>query len=89
MWSLYLIRCADNSLYCGISKDVQRRFLEHQKMGKRTAKYLRGRGPLQLVFHTTISEYSEALKMEMRLKSLDKSGKEKIVNKQSLDSLEA
>lgn len=89
MWSLYLIRCADNSLYCGISKDVKRRFLEHQKMGKKTAKYLRGRGPLQLVFQTTIGEYSDALKMEMRLKSLDKSGKERIVNKQSLDSLDA
>lgn len=58
-------------------------------MGKKTAKYLRGRGPLQLVFQTTIGEYSDALKMEMRLKSLDKSGKERIVNKQSLDSLDA
>ena len=87
MWSLYLIRCADNSLYCGISKDVTRRFLEHQKMGKKTAKYLRGRGPLQLVFQTEIGEYSEALKMEMRFKAQPKLDKEEIVVLQSLDRL--
>lgn len=87
-WSLYLIRCKDNSLYCGISKDIDRRFQEHQSMSKKTAKYLRGRGPLSLVFHTLVGGYSEALKMESRFKALNKQDKEQLVLAQSLRLLE-
>lgn len=81
-WYMYVIRCKDNSLYCGISKDVERRFAEHQKMGKKTAKYLRGRGPLQLVFAMSLASYSEALKAEYEFKSLSKIEKEALVKKQ-------
>ena len=49
-WFIYIIRCADGSLYTGITTDVSRRFAEHARSGPRAARYLRGRGPLTLVF---------------------------------------
>lgn len=78
-WSLYIIRCSDNSLYTGIAKDVGKRFNEHQGNGPKCSKYLRGRGPLSLVFEQYIGSRSEALKIEGRVKQLTKARKEKIL----------
>ena len=83
-WSVYLLRCANNSVYCGISNDVERRFNEHQNMGKKTAKYLRGKGPLQLVFQQIIGDRSLASQVEAIVKSLTKSEKEQIIRQQNL-----
>ncbi len=83
-WSVYLLRCVNNSVYCGISNDVERRFKEHQNMGKKTAKYLRGKGPLQLVFQQTIGDRSLASQVEALVKSLTKSEKEEIIKQQDL-----
>ena len=84
LWSLYILRCADSSLYCGITNNVTRRFREHQSMSKKTAKYLRGRGPLEMVFQYEVGTHSEALKIEMHIKSLKKSEKEQLVTTQNL-----
>jgi len=78
-WSLYIIRCSDNSLYTGIAKDVAKRFDEHQGYGPKCSKYLRGRGPLSLVFQRYIGSKSEALKIESRVKHLPKAKKEQIL----------
>ena len=83
-WSVYLIRCADNSLYCGITNDVQRRIAEHKSMGKKTAKYLRGRGPLNLAYTQLIGDRSLASQVEALIKSLAKSEKEKIIKQHDL-----
>lgn len=74
-WSVYLLRCADGSLYTGIATDVSRRFAEHAE-GERGAKYLRGRGPLELVFHQQIGDRSLALRVENRVKRFPKAYKE-------------
>lgn len=73
-YSLYIIRCADNTLYTGITADVSRRFAEHQE-GRRGAKYLRGRGPLELVFTADVGDRARALQLEYRVKRLSKSAK--------------
>ena len=77
-YSLYILRCNDGSLYTGIAIDVARRLREHQD-GKRGAKYLRGRGPLQLVFEEPLGDRSEATRAEHRVKRLDRSQKEALV----------
>ena len=77
LWSLYLIRTADNSLYTGITTDVARRFMQHQS-GK-GAKALRGKGELILVFSAPVGERSLALRMEYRIKQLTKRQKERLV----------
>ena len=76
-WHLYMVRCRDNSLYTGIATNVARRFSEHQA-GK-GAKFLRGRGPMTLVFEQKIGGHGEALKIERRVKKLPKHKKEALV----------
>ncbi len=74
-WSVYLIRCADGTLYTGIATDVARRFLEHQSGGPKAAKYTRGKGPLELVYQAEIGTRSEATKEELRIKALSRKQK--------------
>ena len=76
-WSVYLLRCADGSIYTGIATDVSRRLAEHEDSEK-GAKYLRGRGPLELVFHQEIGDRSLALRIEHRIKRLPKDCKEDV-----------
>jgi len=78
-WYLYLIRCRDGSLYTGITTDVARRFAEHQGGGGVGSKYLRGRGPLALVFQKKLGGRSLALGVENRVKKLSKAGKEALI----------
>ncbi len=77
MWHLYLVRCADGSLYTGISTDVQRRFDAHQN--NRGARRLRGRGPLQLVFSQAVGDRGEAQRVEYQVKKLSRVQKERLI----------
>jgi len=73
-YSVYLVRCRDGSLYTGIATDVSRRITEHED-GAKGAKYLRGRGPLKLVYQQEIGDRSLASKVESRVKRLSRSEK--------------
>jgi putative endonuclease len=79
-WILYLVRTSNGDLYTGISTDVGRRFAEHQAGGKKAARYLRGKGPLELVFNQKVGDRSSALKAETAVKKLTKAAKEKLLN---------
>ena len=79
MWFVYVIRAGDGSLYTGITTDVQRRFAEHEAGGPRAARFLRGRGPLELVYRCKLGERSLALQVEYGLKRQPRSSKERIV----------
>ena len=81
-WYLYLIRCHDGTLYTGISTDVDRRFAQHQGKGDAGSKYLKGRGPLSLVFKEKLGSRSLALKAEHRVKKMTKARKEKLIKDQ-------
>ncbi len=76
-WYLYIVRCRNGSLYTGIATDVERRFAEHQ--ANKGSKYLRGRGPLKLVFKKQIGKKELALKIERLVKKLPKLKKEKLI----------
>lgn len=78
-WHVYLIRTRDGSLYTGIATDVARRFEEHLTSRGKGARYLRGRAPLELVFHKRIGSRALALRAERRIKRLHKREKERIV----------
>jgi len=80
-WYLYMIRCKDNSLYTGITLDIQRRYQEHQDsngLGK-GAKFLRGKGPLELVYGCCVPSQSAALKLEHKIKKMGKAKKENMI----------
>ena len=78
-WYLYLVRCRYGSLYTGIRTDVARRFAEHQGNSDTGAKYLRGRGPLLLVFQKKLGSRSLALGVESKIKKLSKARKEELI----------
>jgi|TARA_B100000965_G_scaffold330998_1_gene294963 putative endonuclease len=75
MWNIYILRCNDDTLYIGITNNIERRLKEHAS-GKRGAKYLKGRQPFSLVFFHQIQEKGQALKLEHHLKKLPKDKKE-------------
>jgi putative endonuclease len=81
-WYLYMIRCKDNSLYTGITLDIQRRFEEHQDIAGsgKGAKFLRGKGPLTLVYSTSVATHSAALKLEYKTKKMSKAKKEGMIS---------
>ena len=67
-WIVYLVRCSDNSLYCGVSNDLKNRLIDHN-LGK-GARYTRSRRPVELVCIGPEMTKSEALKVEYRIKRL-------------------
>ena len=87
MWSVYLVRCKDDSLYAGVALDVDRRLEEHRE-GKRGAKYLRGRAPLELVLKHELGDRSLALKVELRIKKLSRKAKKNLIeNPEMIDEI--
>jgi len=72
-WWVYLLRCGDGTLYCGIALDVEARLKQHQE-GK-GAKYTRGRGPLELVHREACATKADALRRERQIKRLRREAK--------------
>ncbi|NKF52512.1 GIY-YIG nuclease family protein [Shewanella sp. WXL01] len=73
-WFVYIIECAKGTLYTGITTDVARRFDEHQH-GIKGAKYLKGKGPLRLVYQEAQQNRSLATKRELEIKKMTRSKK--------------
>ncbi len=78
-WYIYMIRCKNGSLYTGITKDVARRVSEHQIQGNKCAKYLKGKGPLELVYSEEVGDRQKALRAEVYVKSQNKTNKERMI----------
>ena len=86
-FSLYILRCADGSLYTGIASDLERRLREHDG-GRRGAKYLRGRAPFELVFSCDAGTRDSAQRLEYRVKRLCRRDKERLLDGQlEIDAL--
>ena len=76
-WQVYLLRCSDNSLYCGTTIDLERRVQEHnQGVGSR---YTKSRLPVRMVWSSEKLSKSEAFREEFRIKRLSKVLKERMV----------
>ncbi|MGB6010831.1 MAG: GIY-YIG nuclease family protein [Desulfobacterales bacterium] len=67
-WVVYLIRCSDESLYCGITNNLKNRLAAHNS--GRGAKYTKSRRPVELVGSSSEMTKSDALKLEYRVKRL-------------------
>lgn len=79
IWFVYILRCADNSLYTGISNDVPRRLKQHND--GTAARYTRSRLPVALVYQEAQLSRSIALKRELAIKKLSRQAKENLVNR--------
>lgn len=78
MFYVYLLRCADNSLYTGYTTDVERRLRQHND--GRGAKYTRSRRPVELVLQESYETQTEAMQREYEIKQLPKAGKEALLS---------
>ena len=72
-WFVYMVRCADGSLYTGIAKDVTRRCQQHN--AGTASRYTRSRLPVELVYHEAHPSQSSALKREAAIKTMDRQEK--------------
>ncbi len=82
MYHLYILKCADGTLYTGITMDLQRRVEEHNSSGL-GARYTRGRRPVKLVFSIELENRAAACREEFRIKKLTREEKLKMVRKRS------
>ena len=73
MPSVYLLRCADNSLYCGWTTDVERRLAAHRS--GTASRYTRSRRPVELAVVIPVADRSAALREEARIKRLSRTAK--------------
>ena len=73
-WSVYIIRASDDSLYTGVSTDVERRFQEH-RTGKRGARFFHGRTPVAVVFVEGGHSRSSACRREAAIKRMGRAQK--------------
>jgi putative endonuclease len=70
---VYLLRCADGTLYCGWSTDVERRVRQHQRGV--ASRYTRRRRPVELVWSASCADRSAAMREEVRIKRLTRAEK--------------
>ena len=78
-WVCYLLRCADDTFYCGISNDLEKRLAAHN--AGEGAKYTRGRLPVRVMYSESCADKSAALKRELQIKRLSRSGKIALLQK--------
>jgi putative endonuclease len=74
-WYVYIVRCADGTLYTGVAIDVPRRMLEHNGKRANGARYTRSRRPVKLVYQEPATNRSAACKLEYRIKRLSRRDK--------------
>ena len=77
----YIIRCSDDSLYCGQTTDLVRRVDEHNLNDTKGSKYTRTRRPVRLVYHEEFVTMSLAMKREAEVKKWPKVKKETLVSR--------
>lgn len=78
-WNVYILRCADNTLYTGIAIDLNKRLDEHNNNNRKAAKYTRVRRPVKLVYAENCMDRSAAASREVVIKRLKRTEKEQMI----------
>lgn len=81
-WTVYILQCADDSLYTGITTDLTRRMNEHET-GIKGARYTNGRGPFRLMYQAHCENRAEASKLENSIKALSRAKKLALISQQT------
>ena len=77
LWFVYMLRCKDNSIYTGITNNLDRRIRAH--MSGSGSKYVRGKLPVELIYKEYFLNRSSASKREIQVKKLKKKEKELLI----------
>jgi len=75
---IYILQCADNSYYVGLTNDIERRLIEHQE-GKNKSAYTYNRRPVELVFYTSFSNVDMAIETEKQIKKWSRAKKQALI----------
>jgi putative endonuclease len=75
--SVYLLRCADDTLYCGWTTDIRRRLAAHRS--GTASRYTRSRQPVKLAMVISVADRSAALREEARIKRLPRAAKLQLI----------
>jgi putative endonuclease len=74
-WQVYIVECADGSLYTGVARDLERRLAQHNGDRAGGPRYTRGRRPVRLLWSAPAADRAQALAREAAIKKLSRSGK--------------
>jgi len=84
MYYFYILRCSDNSLYCGQTNNLSRRINEHNSSKSKSAKYIRGKKPVELVYSERYQTLQEAMKREIQIKKWTRKNKEALIKSDTI-----
>ena len=79
-WLIYILKCGDGSLYCGITNNLEKRLKHHKGEIKGGAKYTRSHWPCKLVYKEKSRSRSDALQREVIIKKMSKVEKQTLIN---------
>ena len=79
-WLIYILKCVDDSLYCGITNNIEKRLKQHKGEIIGGAKYTRSHWPCKLVYKEKSASRSQALKREAIIKKMSKVEKQTLIN---------
>ena len=79
-WLIYILKCGDGSLYCGITNNLEKRLKQHKGEIKGGAKYTRSHWPCKLVYKEKSASRSEASLREIIIKKMSKDEKQALIN---------
>lgn len=86
MYYTYMLRCSDNSIYTGMTNNLENRLNEHLSKGKNGAKYTKSHNVIKLEVAWKSKEKSLACKLEYQIKTLTKKQKETLINGEKLST---
>ncbi len=78
-WHVYILQCADTTLYTGIARDLQKRLRQHNGQQTGGPRYTRGRRPVRLVWSDVVPDHSAALQHEAAIKKLSRGEKLRLI----------
>ena len=79
-WHVYILQCADKTLYTGIARDLQKRLRQHNGEIVGGPRYTRGRRPVCIVWSDVVPDRSAALQREAAIKKLDRNDKLRLID---------
>ena len=80
-WQVYVLECADGTLYTGVARDLERRLLQHNGERSGGPKYTRGRRPVRLLWSDVAADRGEAQQREAAIKKLSRPDKLRLISR--------